>query len=163
MINGEDRRRTAHDPSLNYIGLPVLDLLTAAEPSAPTMIRARLTTWLRELGWPPDDITGSTLAVNEAVTGFITQSDRQPADEIAHARVQMVGVIAVATIPRPGVGIVQFVVRDWHRWRPGPTPPVSSSSMGVMQALMQDVIVDATIKGTSVTLITPPVAVLDMH
>lgn len=118
MIFGEDRERAAADRPLNDAGLSNLDLLVTAEPSALPVVRARLTIWLGELHWLTDDIAGSVTAVNEAVANSVEHAYGQTADETVGVTLPIIGVVAVAATLRSGVGMAQFVVRDWGRWRP---------------------------------------------
>jgi serine/threonine-protein kinase RsbW len=108
------------------------------EPSALAGLRHRLDAWLRLRCLSDDDVDAVVLAVNEAV-----------ANAIEHGRAERARVVVEAEIDEL---VLRATVRDRGRWLDRPSDPDRGRGLLLMEALMDEVAVDRSPEGTTLTL-----------
>ncbi|HEX6844342.1 MAG TPA: SpoIIE family protein phosphatase, partial [Actinomycetota bacterium] len=107
-------------------------------PSALSGLRHRLDAWLRLRCLGDDDVDAAVLAVNEAV-----------ANAIEHGRAERARVEVEAEIEDL---LLRVTVRDRGRWLDRPSEPDRGRGLLLMEALMDEVVLDRSPEGTTVTL-----------
>jgi serine/threonine-protein kinase RsbW len=135
----------------------VVDTLTVhllAEPTTPSVVRARSRKWLEGHGWPADGVDDVILAVHEAVANVIDHA--YPAGYTGD-----VAVIATL-LADGGQRRVQVVIRDRGRWRSPPADPgCRGRGLQMVRSCMEDVeILPGTNSrdGTEITMLSASVA-----
>jgi anti-sigma regulatory factor (Ser/Thr protein kinase) len=116
-----------------------LDLALPGRPSALASMRRAVAQWLRLAGAGEDEIYEMLVACGEAC-----------ANAVAHAHPALSDSSFELRARREGAEI-EITVRDTGRWRP-PGEERRGRGLAVMRELMNDVHIDATDRGTTVTL-----------
>jgi PAS domain S-box-containing protein len=133
-----------HPPS------PLTVQVTADDPSCLALLRARLRQWLPAAGIGRREATDIIIAAGEAMANAV---EHAAADRPADAAPVQVTLTARATH-----SMVQLTIADTGTWRPPPAdreqPAPGTRGHGVifMHALMDDVMIDPSGHGTTVTL-----------
>jgi serine/threonine-protein kinase RsbW len=126
-----------------------------AEPTTPSVVRARFRKWLEGHGWPADAVDDVILAVHEAVANVIDHA--YPAGYTGD-------VALTATLLADGRGRqrVRIVVRDRGRWRTPPTDPgYRGRGLQMVRSCMEDLEILPGIHsrdGTEITMLSASVA-----
>jgi serine/threonine-protein kinase RsbW len=153
---GDDGARSGRTVRRAGAAAPAVDTLTMhmiAEPTTPSVVRARFRTWLEGHGWPADAVDDIILAVHEAVANVI---DHAYAPEST-------GDVAVtaALLGEGGRRRVLIVVRDRGRWRSPPTDPgCRGRGLQMVRSCMDDVEIlpgAHSRDGTEITMLSAPV------
>jgi anti-sigma regulatory factor (Ser/Thr protein kinase) len=131
-------------------GTLTMDLI--ADPAAASLVRDRLRSWLRQLGWPADDSDDIVLAVSEAVANVIDHAYRG----LLPGSVWIVAnLIPTRDSDRQAI---QVIVRDRGRWRPMPDDPGHRGhGIPIMNGCMQFVHIRRHADGTAVIMISSQV------
>ena len=117
-----------------------------AQPGQLAVVRARLDAWLAAEGLSEDDRYDLLLAVNEAASNAV---------EHAYGPEER-GVVHIEADARPD-GSVRVVVTDHGGWRvPPPTLTARGRGLLLMRENVDEVLVDRTASGTTVTLVLAP-------
>lgn len=135
---------------------PELRLRLPADWLAPSLIRRRLRRWLEAHQWPADALDDVLLVVSEAVSNSVEHGYRVPRDSVGHPGVVRIGG---EIVPDGRVRRVRVTVRDHGGWRPTPADP-GHRRLGIplMHALMDSLGIDGAATGTTVVLLSRPMA-----
>jgi serine/threonine-protein kinase RsbW len=153
---GDDGARSGRTGRREGAAASVVETLTVhllAEPTTPSVVRARFRKWLEGHGWPADAVDDVILAVHEAVANVIDHA--YPAEYTGD-----VAVIATL-LADGGQRRVRIIVRDRGRWR---SPPTDSGYRGrglqMVRTCMDDVEVLPGMNsrgGTEITMLSASV------
>jgi serine/threonine-protein kinase RsbW len=108
------------------------------EPAELGPLRRRMGSWLRRHHLEEEEAASVVLAVNEAVANAIEHGGRGPAD-----------VLVDATMDD---GALTIEIRDQGRWQDRPSEPDRGRGLLLMQALMDEVEVERSSRGTLVRM-----------
>jgi anti-sigma regulatory factor (Ser/Thr protein kinase) len=137
-----------------------LDLVLPAEWVAPSIARDRIRQWLRAHRWSPAHLDDLVLAVSEAISNSVEHGYDISAEGMLDAMAAPVGTIELhgRLITDPaGPRRVEFTVRDYGRWTPPPaTPGNRGHGLTLMRAGTDEVTIDHTPAGTTITLRSRP-------
>jgi anti-sigma regulatory factor (Ser/Thr protein kinase) len=119
---------------------------------APSVVRDRLTNWLRSNRWPPGNRDDLVLAVSEAVTNSVEHGYAVSPDTVSPDGAIEVGA-RILTTP-DGARTAEVIVVDHGRWRPPGTTGQSSRGHGleIMRACVRDLSLETTADGTTIRL-----------
>jgi anti-sigma regulatory factor (Ser/Thr protein kinase) len=160
--NEQDGRRPRPDAAdvLRAGASAELDLTLAADWVSPSIVRARVRTWLWAHRWPAAAAQDLVLAVSEAVSNSIEHGYRIPVDHV-QGHPQTIRVRAGFTVDAAGFGRVRFEVRDDGVWqRPADVPSSRGRGVMIMRACADEITIEGSDSGTTVTLTSRPVPIL---
>lgn len=117
-----------------------------AEPAALSLIRDRLRQWLGSHQWPAAEVADLVLAVSEAASNVVEHAyPRGVSGDIE--------IDGFVTAVSGGARMVELTVRDRGRWRPIPDRPENRRrGISLMRAVVADLVVDGTERGTCVRM-----------
>ena len=129
---------------------PLIVQVAADEPSCVALLRARLRQWLPTAGIGGPEASDIVIAAGEAVANAF---EHTTADRLAGA-----APVQITLTARVAYTTVQLTVADTGSWRPPPAdreaPALGTRGHGIifMHALMDDVTIDPSAHGTTVTM-----------
>ena len=129
---------------------PLIVQVAADEPSCVALLRARLRQWLPTAGIGGPEASDIVIAAGEAVANAF---EHATADRLAGA-----APVQITLTARVAYTTVQLTVADTGSWRPPPAdreqPAPGTRGHGIifMHALMDDVTIDPSAHGTTVTM-----------
>jgi anti-sigma regulatory factor (Ser/Thr protein kinase) len=125
-----------------------------ATVTAPKAVRDRVQQWLTDQRWPEQNTEDCVLAVSEAVSdsvehgyGITVHGGGRPGDSVT-----VEGHLARADHYYRAV----FEVSDQGRWRASPTDPGQTYGWSIMRSCMEDVQINTSDQGTTVSLQSRP-------
>ncbi|HEY0577869.1 MAG TPA: ATP-binding protein [Pseudonocardia sp.] len=125
-----------------------------ADAVAPSIVRRRVRRWLIELGWPEVDADDLLLAVSEAVSNAADHA-------YPPGRTGEVVVDAECVPDSNGSRQVVITVVDHGSWRPPPAWHENRRrGVPLMRACTESVDIRGSASGTSVRMVSKPVAAL---
>ncbi|HVL84129.1 MAG TPA: ATP-binding protein [Pseudonocardia sp.] len=160
MVPCHDRPRHDASTGRRSSGPAALELCLRlpADWLSPSIGRRRLQDWLAAHKWPAEHADDVVLAVSEALSNSIEHGYGVPRDGVGHP-----GSVEVSARIVAGSGAVRRVettVRDDGRWRPPPDAGAHRrNGIPLMRAIMDTVGIEGTEQGTTVVLLSRPVAV----
>ncbi|GAA1180240.1 ATP-binding protein [Pseudonocardia alaniniphila] len=153
---GDDGARSGRTVRWAGAAAPVVDTLTMhmlAEPTTPSVVRARFRKWLEGHGWPADAVDDVILSVHEAVANVIDHA--YPAGYTGDV------AVTATLLAEAGRRRVRIVVRDRGRWRSPPTDPgYRGRGLQMVRSCMEDVEILPGVHsrdGTEITMLSAPV------
>ena len=129
---------------------PLIVQVTADEPSCVALLRARLRQWLPTAGIGGPEASDIVIAAGEAVANAFEHATADRPAGAAPVQITLTARVAYTT--------VQLTVADTGSWRPPPAdrepPAPGTRGHGIifMHALMDDVTIDPSAHGTTVTM-----------
>jgi anti-sigma regulatory factor (Ser/Thr protein kinase) len=116
-----------------------------ADPTAPSFVRHRLSTWLRALSWPRGHTEDLLMVASEAVTNVVEHAYRGPG-------IGWVQLTAEHLIDKYGTRRVVMSVTDQGTWRPRAPDKQRGHGLALIRALTESLRIDTTSGGTRVTV-----------
>lgn len=123
----------------NGPGERVLEMRVFGRPSAPSQVRRRLRTWLRDVPLSTEVADDVIVAVSEALANAIEHSGISPYEEVTFRASQIDRTL-------------RMTVRDPGRWRVPREESYRGHGLALMKALMDDVEIDRRDDGTRIDM-----------
>lgn len=121
-------------------------VVLAAEPAAPSLVRDRLREWLAVHQWPDTEVTDLLIAVSEAVSNVVDHA--YPPGVTGNIEIN--GRVAALS---GGAQLVELTVRDSGRWRPPPgRREYRRRGIPLMRAAVEALVINGTNQGTCVRM-----------
>jgi serine/threonine-protein kinase RsbW len=140
------------DPDPTRLG--PLELRLRADLVSPSIARDDLDAWLLFHDWPPGQTGELVLAVSEAVTNSVEHGYEVTPD--VHDHEGIVHVTARVLAGPAGHRYVELVVADHGRWKEPADGIVPGHGVHLIRAVVDDVTIRGTPRGTTVTLRSRP-------
>ncbi|MHA6627296.1 ATP-binding protein [Pseudonocardia sichuanensis] len=155
--------RPGHPPRLPLSGAaagspstaPPLRMALPADWVAPSIARDRFDHWLRDLAWPVAQREDLVLALSEAVSNSVEHGYGVPSGSAAHDS----GVVEVRAelVAGPDHALrVVLTVRDAGGWREPADSAHRGHGLRMIRAGGDEVVIDGTDGGTTITLTSRP-------
>jgi anti-sigma regulatory factor (Ser/Thr protein kinase) len=123
---------------------------------APSRARRELRRWLRDREWPLDAADDVVLAVSEAVSNSVEHGFRNGLGDVSAQ--DGITVRAAVEVHPDGTRCLLVTVADRGRWRlPPPRTDGRRRGLALIRAIAEEVRIDPTAHGTTVTFRTSPI------